>query len=91
MTDTTSSELLESVLELTSQRDQHSLQLWLIRTLQEFITADVIELYAISANTGGLLLQLLAAVESPDQATNSNKKNRLAPTAIDDEIGRAHV
>lgn len=89
MTDTTSSNLLESVLELTSQRDQHSLQLWLIRTLQEFITADAIELYAISANTGGLLLQLLAAVESPDntseQTKNSNKKNRLAPTAIDDD------
>lgn len=85
MTETSTSDLLDSVLELTSQRDQHSLQLWLIRTLQEFIGAKTIELYAISANTGGLLLQLLAAVESPDQANKSAQQNRLAPTAIDDD------
>ena len=85
MTETSSTDLLDSVLELTSQRDQHSLQLWLIRTLQEFITADAIELYSISANTGGLLLQLLAAVDSPAQANNPSQQKRLPPTAIDDD------
>ena len=85
MAETNTSDLLDSVLELTSQRDQHSLQLWLIRTLQEFITADAIELYSISANTGGLLLQLLAAVESPPLANKPTQQKRLSPTAIDDD------
>lgn len=85
MTETNTSELLDSVLELTSQRDQHSLRLWLVRSLQEFITADSIELYAISANTGCLLVELMVAVESPDHGSAPKQLKRLDPSAINDD------
>lgn len=76
MTVANSPHLLEHIVELTSQREQHSLQLCLIKTLQEFISANEISLYAISAASGNPALKLMVAVVSPDQGGDPVKQQR---------------
>ena len=75
------STLLESIVELTSQRDQQSLQLCLFKTLQEFISPSEIALYAISAETGNLALKLLVG---PDNQSDDPKiRQRHFPLSLD--------
>ncbi len=76
MTSANSPHLLEHIVELTSQREQHALQLCLVKTLQEFISAHEISLYTISSATGNPALKLLVAVVSPDQSNEPVKQKR---------------
>ncbi len=76
MTTATSPHLLEHIVELTSLREQHALQLCLIKTLQEFIAAHEISLYAISAASGNPALKLIVAVVAPDQSSQPGKLKR---------------
>lgn len=73
MTEATSPHLLEHIVVLTSLREQHALQMCLVKTLQEFISANEISLYAITSVSGKPEPQLLVSVESE---TNPGKQKR---------------
>ena len=76
--------LLDSVVELTSQQDQPSLQVCLTKGLRELMSADEIMLYSISAETGKLTLRLLAGIESPEQAHTDKHHHPSIPLVIDE-------
>lgn len=80
MTAPNSPYLLEHIVELTSQREQQALQLCLIKTLQELISADEISLYSISTVSGKPALKLQIAVVTPDSSGDATKQRR--PFAI---------
>ena len=86
MTEANSPHLLEHIVVLTSLREQHALQLCLVKTLQEFISANEISLYAISTASGSPTPKLLVSIESPDQGSNSeNQKRSPALRTIDED------
>ena len=85
MTETAVSTLLESVVELTSQRDQHSLQLCLFKTLQEFICASEIALHTLSAETGPLTLKLLLEANTHNETKGSASSRQSAPLSFDED------
>lgn len=82
MTKAGTSHLLESVVRLTSLRDQHSLEKCLINTLQELIPASEIMLYEISGEPGRHALKLLADVPSPQPGV---KKHGILPCPLEDD------
>ncbi len=53
------SHLLESIIRLTEKRDQHSLEICLIQTLEELIAAKRLQLYECSEASGKLELTLV--------------------------------
>jgi hypothetical protein len=53
------SHLLESIIRLTEKRDQHSLEICLIQTLEELIAAKRLQLYECSEASGTLELTLV--------------------------------
>lgn len=65
-----SSHLLESVIRLTEQRDQHSLEICLVQTLQELIQANTIMLYEYVDDNGQRKLKQIITIES----ANANQK-----------------
>ena len=77
MAEATSPHLLEHIVVLTSLREQHALQQCLVKTLQEFISANEISLYGLSTASGNTTLKLLVSVESPDEVENSSQSKRF--------------
>ena len=86
MTEANSPHLLEHIVVLTSLREQHALQLCLVKTLQEFISANEIALYGLSTLSGNATLKLLVSVESPgDSGDPSQAKRFPALRTIEDD------
>lgn len=82
MSESAPPQLLQHIVELTSLREQHALQLCLIKTLQEFISAHEISLYGISTPAENSTLKLMVAV---DQGNDSQKPRRQAALRTVDE------
>lgn len=85
MIEATSPHLLEHIVELTSLREQHALQLCLVKTLQEFISADEISLYAISTLSDNPTPKLLVSVKSPNSHNSSKLKRSPALRTIEED------
>ncbi len=78
--------LLEHIVELTSQREQHALQLCLIKTLQELISADEISLYSIAAGSEKPELKLQIAVLATNPSGDPSKQRRpMAVRSIEED------
>ncbi|GBL45646.1 GGDEF family protein [Sulfuriferula multivorans] len=77
------SNLLESVVRLTSLRDQHSLEICLIKTLQELISAGQIRLFEISIESGKKTLKLLVELDAK-RSLESETENTL-PHCVEDD------
>ncbi len=86
MSESAPPQLLKHIVELTSLREQHALQLCLIKTLQEFISAHEISLYGISIPAENSALKLMVAVTASDQGNEPNKpKRHIAIRNIEDD------
>ena len=77
------SHLLESVVRLTSLRDQHSLEVCLIKTLQELIPAGQIRLFEIAMESGKQTLKLLVEFDAK-RSFESETENTL-PHCVEDD------
>ena len=77
--------LLESVVRLTSLRDQHALVVCLIKTLQELISASQIMLFEISEDAGKHMLKLLADVASDQRSAVSETELPVTPCCVEDD------
>ena len=85
MTKYNTSHLLESVVRLTSLRDQHSLETCLIKTLQELIPASQIMLFEISVESGKRMLKLLVDAESAQRSRGSEAEQPSIPNCVEDD------
>ncbi|MHB1333562.1 MAG: GGDEF domain-containing protein [Sulfuriferula sp.] len=83
MTKYNTSHLLESVVRLTSLRDQHSLEICLIKTLQELIPTSQIMLFAISGESDRHMLKLLVEVD-PNRSREA-EAGILIPNCVEDD------
>ena len=83
MTKDNTSRLLESVVRLTSLRDQHSLEICLIKTLQELIPAGQIRLFEIFRESDKQMLKLLVELDSK-RSLESETENHL-PHCVEDD------
>ena len=76
------SHLLESVVQLTAQRDQHSLECCLIQTMQELISAETITLYEILDVKGVLSLKVIVESLIPEGAPDLSQAEHDAPPLL---------
>lgn len=67
------SHLLESVIRLTEQRDQHSLEICLIQTLHELIATQEMQLYEYNADNKNRELKLVVDAASNKPAAHKTK------------------
>lgn len=79
------SRLLESVVRLTSLRDQHSLEICLIKTLQGLIPASQIMLFEIARESGKQMLKLLVDVESAPRSRVPETEKHIIPRCVEDD------
>ena len=79
------SHLLESVVRLTSQRDQHSLECCLIQTMQELISAETITLYEILDVKGVLSLKVIVETPISEQSSPSQAEHDTPPLFLADD------
>lgn len=79
------SHLLESVVRLTSLRDQHSLEMCLIKTLQGLIPASQIMLFEISGESGKQMLKLLVDAEPARRTRVSETEKHIIPRCVEDD------
>jgi diguanylate cyclase (GGDEF)-like protein len=83
MTKYNTSHLLESVVKLTSLRDQHSLEVCLIKTLQELIPTGQIMLFAITGESDKHTLKLLVEIDSK-RSREPETENHI-PHCVEDD------
>lgn len=81
------SHLLESVVRLTALRDQHSLEICLIKTLQELIPASQIMLFEIIRESGRHTLKLLVDVEPARRGRVPETEMPNIPQSVEDDPG----
>lgn len=75
------SHLLESVIRLTEQRDQHSLEICLLQTLHELSTTQEMQLYEYNSDNINRELKLVVDVAS-DQPAALNTKTAASKTTL---------
>lgn len=77
--------LLESIIRLTEQRDQHSLEICLIQTLQELIAAKAMQLYEYSDKDGTRTLTLILDAASVNTANETLSPPGITPLLVEDD------
>ncbi len=87
MTKYNTSHLLESVVRLTAQRDQHSLEICLINTLQGLIPASQIMLFETARESGKQTLKLLVDVEPARRSRGPETEKPIIPRCVEDDPG----
>lgn len=85
MTKYNTSHLLESVVRLTSLRDQHSLEICLINTLQGLIPASQIMLFEISGESGKQMLRPLVDADSAHRGRVPETEQHIIPRCVEDD------
>lgn len=77
------SNLLESVVRMTSLHDQHSLEICLIKTLQELIPAARIMLFEITVESARKLKLLVDA--EPGRSQGEQTEKSIVPDRVEDD------